>query len=245
MLPSKTVLFVLNSRSMNDQIHGILPVYKPIGISSFDIIRTFKKYIDDHHKIGHAGTLDVFASGVLILLLGKMTKEFAYFQTLDKEYLASVRLGYYSNSLDVAGMLMKQTQYTPPPTAKIKTAMQQYIGTFDQLVPAYSASKQDGRRLYQLAREGKTIKPKIKEVTVHDITLEHYKHPLVTFRINCASGTYIRQLTYDILKKIEIESFVWQLERTRVGEISIDDCAMLKDLETDNWKNFLFTIDQT
>lgn len=230
---------------MNDQIHGILPVYKPAGISSFDIIRTFKTYIDDDQKIGHAGTLDVFASGVLILLLGEMTKEFGYFQTLDKEYLASVRLGYYSNSLDVAGMLVEQAQYTAPPTAKIKTAMQQYIGTFDQLVPAHSASKQDGRRLYQLAREGKTIKPKIKEVTVHDITLEQYKHPLVTFRINCASGTYIRQLTYDILKKIEIESFVWQLERTRVGEISIDDCAMLKDLETDNWENFLFTIDQT
>lgn len=225
-------------------IHGILPLYKPVSMSSYDVIRTFKSSLaDKKQKIGHAGTLDVFASGVLILLLGDMTKEFDYFQSLEKEYRASVRLGYYSNTQDIEGVLVEQTDSPSITINQIKTAASKFIGTYNQAVPVFSAAKHQGKPLYKLAREGKLI-TKFKEVTINDITIEQYKNPLVSIKVSCGSGTYIRQLAYDIFKEIHVESFLWQLERTRVGEIGIPDCALIEDLQNDTWENFLFTTDE-
>lgn len=223
-------------------IHGVLPIYKPVSMSSYDVIRVFKRNVDSSQKIGHAGTLDVFASGVLLLLLGDMTKEFSGFQEMDKEYVASVRLGYFSNTLDIEGKLVEQPDITPPKLTEMKERCQEFIGTFSQAVPVFSAAKHEGKPLYELARKGKLI-TKFKEVTISDIYIEQYKYPLVSLRITCGSGTYIRQLTYDIFQKMKIESFVWQLERTRIGDIGVEDCALLEDIKMDNWQDFLFEIE--
>lgn len=223
-------------------IHGVLPVYKPVSMSSFDVIRIFKRHVDLTQKVGHAGTLDVFASGVVLLLLGDMTNEFVGFQDMDKEYLASIRLGYFSNTLDIEGTLVEQLGITSPKLTDIKDRCQEFTGTFSQAVPFFSAAKHEGKRLYKLAQEGKLI-TKFKEVTVSDIYIEQYKYPLITLRVTCGSGTYIRQLSYDIFQKMGIESFVWQLERTRIGDIGIEDCAMIEDIKMDNWEEFLFEIE--
>lgn len=224
-------------------IHGILPVYKPIGLSSYDIIRKLKGFVDNKQKIGHAGTLDVFASGVLILLLGDLTSEFDYFQTLSKTYVAGVRFGYSSDSLDIEGEFTKQEKgHDIPKLSEIRTACNKFTGTFEQKVPAYSAAKQDGKKLYELAREGKEIIEKSKEVTVEDIYIIAYKYPLATLRVTCGSGTYIRQLSYDIFQSMGIESMLYSLERTTIGEINLEDCCTLNDFKTGDWENFLFTL---
>lgn len=224
-------------------IHGILPVYKPIGLSSYDIIRKLKGHVDSKQKIGHAGTLDVFASGVLILLLGDITQEFEYFQTLSKTYVAGVRMGYSTDTLDVEGDYSKQnTSYKIPKIADIRTACNTFTGTYEQQIPAYSAAKQDGKKLYELAREGKEIIEKKKEVTIEDIYIVGYLYPLATLRVICGSGTYIRQLSYDIFHSMGIESFLYSLERTSIGEIHLEDCCRIEDFKTGEWENFLFTL---
>lgn len=227
------------------QIHGVLPVEKEPGMSTFDCIRIFNKYanLPKKQKVGHAGTLDVFADGVVLLLLGDMTKSFDSFQEWSKEYVAGVRMGYGSNTLDIEGELSKQDIL--PETRIEKKQLQEiaksFAGSYSQKIPDYSAAKQDGEARYKAARSGKTLDEKTKEVSIHEITVCEYLYPIATIRVSCGSGTYIRQLTKDIFDKAGYDSFLWYLRRTRIGDIGLDDCARLSDIKENTWEQFLFT----
>lgn len=223
---------------MNDQtidISGLLPVNKPSGMSSFDVIRVFKKSTQFKGKIGHAGTLDVFAEGLLILMLGKATKQFDELQKRDKVYQAGVRLGYSSDTLDVEGQLTKQEKDYRPTLAQVVATAEGMEGKQEQEVPKYSAAKQNGQPLYKLARQGKKIIPKTKSVEVFDINVTAYKFPLATIDVRCSSGTYIRQLTADIFNQLELDSFLFKLQRTRIGNIYLQQAASLEDIKNQRW----------
>src|SRR3989339_1112825 len=212
---------------------GILPIYKPAGITSYDVIRQVKRMLLRGQKVGHAGTLDPFAEGVLLLLLGKATKRFDEIQSWRKTYLATARLGYFSDTLDVTGQINKVPNLAEYST-KVQDVANRYVGTIEQVVPSYSAAKYKGKPLYKYARGGEDVPPKSKKVTVYSIkVLEPSEsngsnhRTEVQMRVECGSGTYIRQLSYDIFHTLGIESYLTSLTRERVGEITTNDCNRL------------------
>jgi len=217
---------------------GILPVYKPPAMSSHDVVRFFKKHQHFSGKIGHAGTLDVFAEGVLILLLGSATKLFDDFQQLKKTYQAGSRLGLSSSTLDIEGVLVAQSTEQKPTRSDLEKMLPVFIGKLEQKIPSFSAAKHKGQPLYKYAREGIKIE-KSKTIEVYDIQLISYMYPLVILEITCSSGTYIRQLTYDILHTNSIESFLYFLKRTAAGPITTKECCSLHELSSDTWLKYL------
>ena len=239
ILPRKRHIFTLYNTGMD----GLLPVNKPIGMSSTDVIRAFKRSTQFKGKIGHAGTLDVFAQGLVILMLGKATKKFDELQTQDKVYQAGVRLGCSSDTRDVEGKFSLQVDDKRPSLAEVVNASQKYIGEYEQTVPLYSAAKQDGQPLYKLARQNKKIKPKSKPVTIHSVDVVSYMYPLATMDVSCSSGTYVRQLTHDIFSELGLESFLFFLRRTRIGYISLDQACEIADFATDSWQKSVLEIE--
>lgn len=219
-------------------ISGILSVNKPPVLSSFDVIRHFKRATHYEGKVGHGGTLDPFASGVMLILLGDATKTFTKIQSLPKSYLAGVRLGVASNTLDITGELIKQDDSLEVDKAKIAADTVLFTGEIDQKVPAFSAAKYEGKPLYRLARSGTTVE-KSKKVTIYNFTILDWKPPMVLASIKCSSGTYIRQLTYDLFKRNGIDSTLFFLERTAVGDFDVSQAAPLSSFVSDDWKKYV------
>lgn len=213
---------------------GILPVYKPVGLTSYDCIRRLKRLLPRGIKVGHAGTLDPFAEGVLLILLGSATRRFDEIRGWHKTYLAGARLGYCSDTLDVTGSIELCHSNTVT-LEQIEEGIKKYVGEIEQLIPAYSAAKVAGRPRYMYARRGEEIPAKSKVVQIDSISVQSYRSldqsALVEMRVVCGSGTYIRQLSYDIFRSLGIESYLETLVREAVGDIKIDDCLRLEQLE--------------
>ena len=216
---------------------GFLPVYKPFGMSSFDVIRQVKRAPGFSGKVGHAGTLDVFACGVLILLLGKATREFDLFQNFTKTYRAGARLDYLSDTLDVAGELAHQPleRETRVKWDDINAVLPQFLGEQQQTIPNYSATKVAGKTRYSLAREGVVTPEVSKLVTISRLELVASRFPLVTLDVECSSGTYVRQLTSDIFASMGFASFLYALERRAIGPITFQDCIQMEGLRDETW----------
>lgn len=216
---------------------GILPVYKPAGITSYDCIRRLKRELPKGTKIGHAGTLDPFAEGVLLILLGSATRRFDEIRGWHKTYLAGARLGYYSDTLDVTGTIAIKPsgRSTNLSIDLIQKVAERFEGQIEQTIPAYSAAKVAGRPRYLYARQGEEVPAKSKVVRVDSVRVQSYQSSKrggkVEMRIVCGSGTYIRQLSYDIFRSLGIESYLETLVREEVGNIKIDDCLRLEQLE--------------
>lgn len=213
---------------------GIILLDKQPGVSSFDLIRHFKKRSGFNGKVGHAGTLDVFASGLLILLLGKSTKRFDEFLEYEKVYVAGSRLGLFSETLDIEGEPEISDGNVQVTVEEIEEASEKFIGDIEQDIPKYSAAKQGGKRSYKLARDGKEMKQMRKVVTVNSVEVVGIKPPLVTLEISCSSGTYIRQLAYDILRELGVDSLLFSLRRTKIGPFSVSDAVDISQIEKDN-----------
>lgn len=206
----------------------ILAVNKPPGISSFDVIRIFKKKNGFKSKVGHAGTLDPFAEGLLILLTDEDTKRFEEFQQYPKTYLAGVKLGWKSNTLDIEGKLEKG-QINEFNQSQLKEKLKNFIGQIEQKIPAFSAAKFKGKPLYKYALEGKIVK-KTKPTRIYDIQLISQLRSLVYLRFKVSSGTYIRQLCIDIFKSLGIDCFVFYLKREAIGEITLEQTNRIENL---------------
>jgi len=203
-------------------VDGVLPIDKPSGITSYDVIRALKKSLPRGTKIGHAGTLDPFARGVLLILLGQATRKFEEIRNWPKVYRAVAKLGSSSDTLDRTGRISKQDAVNRKQDTKeeIQKITERYVGEIEQVVPAYAAAKYRGRKLYEYAREGKEVPPKKKKVTVYSIEVLRAEREKVEMRVVCGGGTYIRQLTYDILKTLGVESYLVSLSREAVGEMT-------------------------
>lgn len=229
---------------------GILPVYKPVGITSFDVIRAFKRAqftgsLPVKYKVGHGGTLDPFADGVLLLLLGVATKQMSALSALRKTYRAVAQLGARSDTLDRTGEIT-QCHSDTVTRAQIEDVAQGFVGEIEQVIPDYSAAKIHGVPRYKLARRGEMIEQKSKRVTIYSLKVLRFDESIhrsrVEFEATVSSGTYIRQLSYDIFKSIGIESYLERLTRTKIGKYRLNDCVRIEDFSSSKWQDRLDSI---
>jgi tRNA pseudouridine55 synthase len=209
----------------------IILVDKPAGISSFGVVARVRRGLRDEFghkiKVGHTGTLDPFATGLLILLSGKMTKKSNEFLKLDKEYEATVRLGCVSSTGDPEGEITKVNERVPE-KSEIEKVVNGFVGKIRQKVPKFSAIKINGRRAYQLARKGEEFETPTREVEIYDIEILDYNYPELRTRCHVSSGTYIRTLGEDIGEKLGTGAYLTALRRTKVGEYDVADAEKLE-----------------
>ncbi len=209
---------------------GILIVDKPSGMTSHDVVdfirRTFRI-----KKAGHAGTLDPMATGVLVILLGRYTRESARLSGEDKEYAATMVLGAVSDTGDREGRI---TRSGPPPDyslADIENVFRDFTGEISQLPPMYSALKIKGKKMYELARKGVVVERSPRRVFIKSLNVTDFKAPYVGFEVTCTKGTYIRQLCADIGAKLGCGAYLNALRRTRSGAFGIQDAVSLDRLK--------------
>ena len=210
----------------------VILIDKPAGISSFGVVAKVRGYLRNEcgHKVkvGHTGTLDPFATGLLILLSGKMTKKSNEFLKLDKEYLADLKLGFKSSTGDPEGEIEKVDDRVPD-AKEIEDILQTFIGEIEQIPPKYSAIKINGQRAYKLARKGVDFEMPVRRVIIYNIDVLEYEYPRLVIRCRVSSGTYIRTLAEDIGLKLGVGAYLTALRRTKIGEYSVDKACTLKD----------------
>lgn len=210
-------------------MHGILFINKPVGITSYDVVRRAKKVFKTR-KIGHTGTLDPFAEGLLILCVGKATKLVNSFLTANKTYEGTVVLGAHYDTYDVTGTITKSN--TPKVTKEqLEEVLKSFKGEYYQEPPMYSALKKEGKKLYEYARKGIDIKRDKRLVEIINLDLiKHLKDNEFTIDVETSKGTYIRSLAVDIAFKLNTYGALKTLKRTKVGKYSIKDSVKLEDL---------------
>lgn len=217
-------------------MNGLLLIDKPKGWSSFDVIRKLRRALPSDRpakplKMGHAGTLDPMASGLLIVLIGSATKRQQDFMKLDKWYEAEVKLGYESTTEDAEGEITAFKPEKRPTYRDIETALQSFRGEIQQVPPRHSAIKIDGQRAYKRARNGEMIEMPPRTVTVHKITRLEYEFPYVRFAVHVSSGTYIRSLARDVGTALGTGGYLSALRRTTIGDWMITN-ALSPEAET-------------
>ena len=210
---------------------GIINVNKPLGITSHDVVYKLRKLLNIK-KIGHTGTLDPDAQGVLPMCIGKGTKLAELLTATDKQYLAELTLGAITDTQDKSGNIL-ETFSVNVDEEKIHSAVMNFIGEIEQIPPMYSAIKIDGKKLYELAREGKTVERKPRTVTVKNIQIEEIDltRNTVTMLVDCTKGTYIRTLCEDIGKALGCGGYMSALTRTKSGRFDIENAYTLSQIE--------------
>lgn len=220
---------------------GILLVDKPIGWSSFDVVAKTRGILRDEYlkktgqkrkvKVGHTGTLDPQASGLMILVVGEYCKRASEFSKLDKTYEVSMILGQGSTTGDIEGDITNGPQITAT-KSQIVDVLNNFLGESMQTPPIYSAIKINGQRAYKLARDGKEVVIEPRKVTIYDIKLTDYSYPNLSFIVSVSSGTYIRSLAEDIAKKLGTLGHLTSLRRTVVGSFSIEQAKNIENISS-------------
>lgn len=209
---------------------GILVIDKPEGVTSHDVVNSVRRVVGTK-KVGHAGTLDPFATGVLIVGINQGTKLLPFLQTDEKEYEATVRLGVETDTLDKDGRILRETPCPIIGYEEMEKIVASFVGSQSQLPPAYSAIKKDGVPLYKLARKGIEVEVFPREIIVYGITLKSFDAPYMSFTVRCSSGTYVRSLARDIGIKIGCGGHLNALRRTRSGRFCIDHAIPLSSIK--------------
>jgi tRNA pseudouridine55 synthase len=211
-------------------MNGVLIIDKPRAWTSHDVVNKARRILQEK-RIGHTGTLDPLATGVLVLCIGKATRLVRYLESDDKEYSAEMRLGSVTDTQDAEGRVLETRHYLPPSEDQVRTALKAFLGDIRQRPPAYSALKVDGVPSYRLARTGKAREHPERTVTIHAIDLIEYRDPFIRFSVHCSKGTYIRTLCADLGDRLGAGAHLTALTRTRAGRftlvqaISIDGLA--------------------
>jgi tRNA pseudouridine55 synthase len=225
--------------------YGFLIINKPAGPTSHDMVDRIR-HLTGIKTVGHAGTLDPFASGILLIGVGReATREFVKLVGLDKKYRATLRLGATSDTDDRTGQIKNQTLGTKYQKDEIETVLKTFTGKIMQVPPMYSAKKIHGKKLYELAREGKVVERQPVAIEIFSITVVAYplhatRYTLV-LNIHCSSGTYIRGLARDIGAAFGCGAYLEELERTAVGPFKIKEAIKTEVMNTENWKNQLIS----
>lgn len=220
-------------------MNGLLVVNKPKGITSFDVIRKLRQ-ITGERKIGHTGTLDPMATGVMIMLFGAATKQAGNYSKLGKSYTAEMTLGATSSTGDAEGELTAVSG-NQPTEEQVKAVLGQFVGSITQTPPIYSAIKINGQEAYKRARRGESVEMPSRQVTINSLELIDYDYPIIKLEADVSSGTYIRTLAEDIGSKLGTGAYLSGLVRTRVGDYSLDDAVTLGD-SPETIQNRLLTI---
>ena len=209
---------------------GIIVIRKEKGFTSHDVVAKLRGILH-MKKIGHTGTLDPDAEGVLPVALGKATRLVDMITDKEKTYDAVMRLGVVTDTQDMSGTVLSQAAELHVTEEELRTVIESFIGDYMQIPPMYSALKVNGKKLYELAREGKTVERKPRPVHFYEIEILEIALPLVHFRVTCSKGTYIRTLCHDIGKKLGCGAAMETLLRTKVGRFTLDDAITLAQTE--------------
>lgn len=208
---------------------AIVNINKPVGRTSFWVVKKVRHIVKT--KVGHAGTLDPFAEGVLLICTGKATKQVARLMDLSKEYIGEIEFGIETDTDDRTGTITRQQKVPELDREKIEHVCAQFVGNIYQIPPMFSAKKVKGKRLYQIARTGKTIEREPKQVHIKSIDVLSVLSPIVKIKVECSKGTYIRALARDIGREIGVGGHLRSLVRTRIGEYKIADALTLDQFE--------------
>ncbi|MFQ5455668.1 MAG: tRNA pseudouridine(55) synthase TruB [Nitrospirota bacterium] len=209
---------------------GILNINKSSGWTSHDVVARIRN-LSGIKKVGHTGTLDPMATGVLPVCLGKGTKVVRYIQEFEKEYLAVARLGITTDTQDASGKVIKHITDFDIKESEIKSLFEEFVGVIKQIPPMYSAIKVKGVPLYKLARSGKHIERKPREVIIKSINIIDIKDRDITFEVTCSKGTYIRTLCADIGERLKVGGHLYRLIRKRVGPFRYDNAITVNEVE--------------
>lgn len=214
----------------------IILIDKPLEWTSFQVVNKIRWIIKSTYgikkiKVGHAGTLDPLATGLLIICTGKMTKSIEQFMGQEKEYTGTFTLGATTPSYDLETPINMEFPINHIDEEMLQATLSKFIGTIDQQPPVFSALKKDGKRLYEYAREGTQVEVPHRKVNVHDFNLTQIDLPNVDFRVSCSKGTYIRSLANDFGKALNSGAYVTGLRRTRIGDFNIEKALSIEGFE--------------
>ena len=205
---------------------GIFVINKPAGITSHDVVDAIRRKFDIK-RVGHAGTLDPMATGVLVILVGKATKLSAKFMQYDKEYIATLFLGKSTDTQDSTGKTLETRPLNGIEAGLVRKTLNSFLGEIEQIPPMISAKKYKGKKLYELARKGKTVPRKPCMIKIHEIELLDFSPPEFVFRVRCSKGTYVRTLCESIGKRLGYPAHMSGLSRTISGEFSLKEAKEL------------------
>jgi tRNA pseudouridine55 synthase len=226
---------------------GVLLLDKPANISSFAAISQLKRLLNAE-RVGHCGTLDPFATGLLLVCLNQATRIVDQLLVQDKVYRFTMHLGVETNTLDRTGAICRRYDGKPPDEASLKQVAAVFRGRYLQQAPKYSAIKVRGRRLYEWTRQGIDMETPVRPVLIHRLELENYEWPEAVFEVHCSKGTYVRQLAADIGEKLSCGGHVSQLRRLTSGRFNIDQATTLGELkgisEDSNWRSKLLSLNE-
>lgn len=220
---------------------GIIPINKPSGWTSFDVVNKIKHLVRPL-KVGHLGTLDPMATGVLLVTVGKATKLFDIMQEKRKTYIAKFKLGVLTDTLDSTGEILEEQEVRGISKSMVVDAMQKFVGNIEQVPPKYSAKSVNGTRAYTLARNNVDFVLPAKKVTVYNIELIDFAENVIELKIECGSGTYIRSLGRDIAKELNTVATMTELQRIQVGNVSVDKCFEVKEIQKEQVFEYVMEI---
>lgn len=222
---------------------GFLNINKPPGMTSHDVVARIRRGLK-LKKVGHAGTLDPMATGVLVICIGSATRLSEYAMQSTKHYRATVRLGVATDTYDAEGEIVAKHDASHITRDEVERVLRKFCGEIDQLPPMYSAIKQGGRKLYELARAGKTVERIARAVTVHELVLINWSPPEFVLDITCSAGTYVRSLAYDIGQVLGVGAHLSGLVRTASGAFTLENAIELEPLLSDtDWSRHLLPPD--
>ena len=215
--------------SFDFELGEILNINKPVGWTSFDVVKKIRGQLNIK-KVGHAGTLDPFATGVLLICTGRATKKVEDLMNLKKEYIARIEFGKTTDSYDLTGAILSERSADNLELENINQVIKQFHGEIYQTPPMYSAVKVNGERLYKLARRGEVVERKPRKIRIYQTDVIDFRNPFLKLRIVCSRGTYIRALANDMGKILGCGGYLTSLTRTRVGDYKLEDSFEIKDL---------------
>lgn len=219
-----------------NSLSGFINIEKPVGLTSADVVRHVKKTMKSSVKVGHAGTLDPFATGVLLILIGSTTRLAQYVHLLPKTYHVEAVLGSTSDTDDVTGKIIDHHPTAVPTREKIEKVAKKFIGEIKQTPPIYSAVKYQGKKLYQLARAGSVTEAEHKAgergrlVTITKLMIEKYNYPHLHLTVECGTGTYIRSLVRDIGQRVDTGAYTSRLRRAAIGSFTVEQSVKLAQI---------------
>lgn len=210
----------------------LIVINKEMDMTSHDLVNIVRRSTR-MKRVGHTGTLDPNATGVMVIAMNKATKLVTYLQNDDKEYVLEMKLGLLTDTLDIWGKTLEEVDVNPPTKEELQLVLKTFIGKSEQIPPMYSAIKVDGKKLYELAREDIVIERESRPIEIYDIELLEYNE-MIKIRVVCSSGTYVRSLVSDIAEKLGTIGVMTSLIRTRVGQFTLEDANSVDDIREGN-----------
>ena len=232
----------MNSQDIKNAISGVLVVDKPVGMTSHDVVQAIRNGTG-LRRAGHTGTLDPRASGVLVILVGPAVRLSEYVSASDKRYQAIIRLGGRTDTFDSDGKMTQANQPVNVTESQFEEVLKTFIGEIEQTPPPYSAVKVQGRKAYEMARQGEEVELAPRKITVHHLEVLEWAPPEVVIDVHCSSGTYVRSLANDLGEKLGCGAYLVGLRRTKSGRFSLRDAVPLRKLQESfhagNWYQYL------